>query len=191
MHVAHLGFCRDEVHRNAHGFFGGQVNVQRIPDLVQSLLCQAVFLRVQMPDIIGKRCLEGNAVPAALNGKIEMVGQRIGQVRAQGTVQLVLRVGGNVVRQQEHLARDVAQQCKILLVHIVEGALHRREIGELIRHGGEADALAEHHQFAAFCVPCQSNVVVDLFENLHLRHAPSAKFTKKKLPLWLYLHHTP
>lgn len=78
--------------------------MQSIPELVQGLLCKAVFLRVQVPDIIGKRCLEGNAVPAALNGKIEMVGQRIGQVRAQGAVQLVLRVGGNVVRQQEYFA---------------------------------------------------------------------------------------
>ena len=96
VHVAYLGFRRDEVHCNTHSFLVGQLNVQSIPELVQGLLCKAVFLRVQVPDIIGKRCLEDNAVPAALNGKVQVVGQRVGQVRAQGTVQLVLCVGGDI-----------------------------------------------------------------------------------------------
>ena len=74
--------------------------MQGIPDLVQGLFCQSVFLRIQMPDIIGKRCLEGNAVPAALNGKVQMVGQCVGQVRAERTVQLILCIGGDVVRSR-------------------------------------------------------------------------------------------
>ena len=161
--------------------------MQGIPDLVQGLFCQSVFLRIQMPDIISKRCLEGNSVPAALNGKVQMVGQCVGQVRAERTVQLILCIGGDVVRQQEHLAGDLTQQCKILLVHIVEGALHTGKVGQLVGHGRKADAFAEHHKFAAFCVPCQCNVVVDLFTNLHRRHAPSAKLQKKNSPCGIIL----
>ena len=70
VHIPHLGLRRDEMQGNAYGFFLRQVHMEGLPHLVQGLPGQTVFFRIQMPDIIGKRRLEGDAVPAPLNGKI-------------------------------------------------------------------------------------------------------------------------
>ena len=103
-----------------------------------------------------------------------MVGQRVGQVGTEGTAQLLAGRIRDVVRYQEHLAGHLAQQVEIFFIDIVKGALHRRKIGQLVGHGRKADALAEHHKLPPLCIPCQGHVVVDLFENIHVRHAPIA-----------------
>ena len=87
MHISHLVFRRDDVHGNAHDLGVRQIHRQRTAQLVQPLFCDGVLMRVEMLYIIGKRHLNVKSFAAALDGKVEMVGQGIGQVCIQGAIQ--------------------------------------------------------------------------------------------------------
>ena len=64
--------------------------------------------------------------------------------------------------------RHIAEKCKILLVHIVKGALDAGKISQFIGHGGKADALAKDNELPALCIAGKCNVIVDLLVNFHV-----------------------
>ena len=168
MHISHLVFRRDDVHGNAHDLGVRQIHRQTAAQRVHPLFCDGVLLRVEMLDIIGKRHLDVKSFAAALDGKVEMVGQGIGQVCIQGAIQFFPGCIGDIVRRQKHGFRHIAEKCKILLVHIVKGALDAGKIGQFIGHGGKADALAKDNELPALCIAGKCNVIVDLLVNFHV-----------------------
>ena len=159
--------------RNADGFGFRQVHLQLLPQRCQRRVGQLIFLRVKMPDIIGKRCPESDALPAALDGKIQMVCQHIGRIRVQRAVQFLAGVFGNVIRRQENFLRDVPQQIKVFFVNIIERTLHHREIGQFIGHSRKADPLAEDDHLTAFGILRQRHIIVDFFDYFHVQSVPA------------------
>ena len=178
MHIPHLIFRRDDMHGNAYRLAFRQVHLQRAAQLVQPLFGNGIFLRIEVSDIVSKGGADTHALTTALNGKIQMVRQRIGQVGVQAAPQLLPGGIGNVVRRQKDGFRHIPQQVKVLFIHIVKAALDQRQVGKLIGHGRKADALAKHHHLPPLGIPRKCDVIVDLFEKFHRLPAPQ----KNNLP---------
>ena len=132
------------------------------------MFCDGVLLRVEMLDIIGKRHLDVKSFAAALDGKVEMVGQGIGQVCIQGAIQFFPGCIGDIVRRQKHgfLAVDLPDtEIVSIAMHIITaenevGDMHSTiltakvisELSAIVEHGMEIQLNKESFSYSRFCM---------------------------------------
>ena len=167
MHIARFRLGVDEVEGNVHHLAVWQLQPGFPRQQLPCLFGQLCLLGVQVAHIVSQRGRDLDALAQPLRRKVQVVGQGKGQVWVQRTVQLDLGPLRDLGAGQHQRAGQIGRHAKIFGVHVVKRSLDAGKIRQLVRHFGEPNPPAQHHQLLAVSVQCQGGIVVDLSDDFH------------------------
>ena len=183
VHIARFRLGVDEVEGNVHHLAVWQLQPGFPCQQLPCLFGQLCLLGVQVAHIVGQRGRDFDALSQPLRRKVQVVGQGKWQVGVQRTVQLDLSPLRDLGAGQHQRAGQIGCHAKIFWVHVVKRSLDAGKIRQLVRHFGEPNPPAQHHQLLAVSVQCQGGIVVDLSDDFHTVLLPASNFrTKRKTP---------
>ena len=112
--LARLNRCVDNRHGNARGLASGHTHTKAFLNAANGQLAQAVFDGMQLLQIALERQRHHHVFAGALNGKLNMVCQCNGKVRAQFVRKLSGRDIDQLSRKLQHLGIDLIDKRQVL-----------------------------------------------------------------------------
>ena len=171
----------DKMQGDGGGFLLRKGDIQPLFQDVQCLFSNLGFFGIKLAHLVKERQLDVDVFAVALNGKINVICQREHHVLPELVVHLLVGKVYDLGGGFQHIFRDAVEHGQLFLVHIVKGAV---DFGKWYIIGWlcETNAFPEGYHLVVAAVQTKGDVVIDVFNDLHLPTTPIERKNPKVHP---------